>query len=71
MVIKLPCGICQKGAGEKHSVVCCDLCNEWIHIAINNFDKKTYKLLQGFGTKWFSINCTKKSFHLLVKQIKN
>ena len=40
MVVKFPCGICQKAAGKKHNVACCDLCNEWIHIARNNLDKK-------------------------------
>ena len=60
MVVKLLCGICQKAVGKKHNAVCCDLCNEWIHIAGNNLDKKTYKLLQRSSTKWFCTNCTKK-----------
>ena len=60
MVVKFPCGICQKAVGKKHNAVCCDLCNEWIHIACNNLDKKTYKLLQRSSTKWFCTNCTKK-----------
>ena len=60
MVVKCPCGICQKAVGKKHNAVCCDLCNQWIHIACNNLDKKTYKLLQGSNTKWFCINYTKK-----------
>ena len=50
----------QLKVGKKHNAVCCNLCNEWIHISCNNSDKKTYKLLQGFSTKWFCINCTKK-----------
>ena len=57
MVVKFPCGICQKAVGKGHNAVCCDLCNERIHIACNNLDKKTYK---GSSTKWFRINCTKK-----------
>ena len=62
MVVKFPCGICQKTVGKKHNLVCFDLCNEWIHIACNDLDKKTYKLLQGSSTKWFCINCTEKEF---------
>ena len=42
MVVKFPCGICQKAVGKKHKAVCCDLCNEWIHIACNNLNEKTY-----------------------------
>ena len=60
MVVKFPCGICQKAVGIKHNAVCCDLCNEWIHISCNNLDNKTYKLLQDSSTKQFCINCTKK-----------
>ena len=60
MVVKLLCGICQKAVEKKHNAVCCDLCTEWIHIAGNNLDKKTYKLLQRSSTKWFCTNCTKK-----------
>ena len=60
MVVKSPCGICQKAVGKKHNAVCCDLCNELIHIVCNDLDKKTYKLIQGSSTKWFCINCTKK-----------
>ena len=60
MVVKFPRGICQKAVGKKHNAVCCDLCNEWIHIPCNNLDKKTYRLLQGSSTKWFCTNCTKK-----------
>ena len=62
MMVKFPWEICQKAVGKKHNAVCCDLCNEWIHIACNNLDKKTYKLLQGSSTKWFCINCTEKEF---------
>ena len=60
MVVKFPCGICQKAVSKEHNTVCCDLCNEWIHISCDNLDKKTYKLLQGFSAKCFCINCTKK-----------
>ena len=60
MVVKFPCGIYQKAVGKKHNAVCCDLCNECIHIACNNLHKNNYKLLQGSSTKWFCINYTKK-----------
>ena len=59
-MVKFPCGIYQSAVGKKHNSVCCDLCNECIHIACNNLHKKNYKLLQGSSTKWFCINCTKK-----------
>ena len=60
MAAKFPCGICQKAIGKKDNAVCCNFCNEWIHTACNNLDKKAYKLLEGSNTKWFWINCTKK-----------
>ena len=60
MVVKFPCGICQKAVGKKHNALCCDLCKEWIYISCKNLDNKTHKLLQGFDTKWFCINCTRK-----------
>ena len=48
MVVKFPCRICQKAVGKKHNAVCCDLCNQWIHIACNNLDKdlQTFTRLQ-------------------------
>ena len=59
MVVKSPCGICQKAVGKKHNAICCDLCNKWIHIACNNLDKKTYRGLQGSTMKWFCLTCIK------------
>ena len=49
MVVKFPCGICQKAVGKKHNAVCCDLYDEWIHISCNNLNKKnlqTFRRLQ-------------------------
>ena len=69
MVVKFPCGIYQKAVFKKHNAVCCDLCNECIHIACNNLHKKNYKLLQGSSTKWFCINYTKKELLYRGNQI--
>ena len=60
MVVKYPCGICQKAVGVKHKAICCDICNKWIHIACNNLDKKTYQKLQESNINWFCITCIKK-----------
>ena len=60
MVVKHPCGICQKSVGVKHKAICCDICNRWIHIACNNLDRKTYSKLQESNKNWFCITCVKK-----------
>ena len=57
---KFPCGICQKPVTKKHRAVCCDICDEWIHISCNYLDKKTYKKLQTSDSNWFCIKCMKK-----------
>ena len=60
MVVKHPCGICQKSVGVKHKAICCDICNRWIHTACNNLDRKTYSKLQESNKNWFCITCIKK-----------
>ena len=59
-MIKFPYRICQKAVAKRHKVICCDLCNKWIHIACNNLDKKTCRNLQSSEISWFCIPCLKK-----------
>ena len=63
MVVKHPCGICQKSVGVKHKAICCDICNRWIHIACNNLYRKTCSKLQESNKNWFCITCIKKEIH--------
>ena len=60
MVVKHPCGICQKSVGVKHKAICGDICNRWIHVACNNLDRKTYSKLTESNKNWFCITCIKK-----------
>ena len=39
-MVTFPCGIWQKAVAKRHKAICCDLCDKWIRIACNNFDKK-------------------------------
>ena len=33
---KFPCGICEKTVAANDNVICCDICNKWIHMSCNN-----------------------------------
>ena len=56
------CAVCNKTVSIKHKAVCCDICNQWIHIKCNFIDNKTYQNLQDSNDEWYCLNCNKTIF---------
>ena len=46
MHVKYPCSICKKTVAKNHNAICCDKCNQWVHITCNKIMKYYYKKLQ-------------------------
>ena len=42
MVIKYPCGLCDKPVAKNHKAIVCDLCNKWVHCKCNNVPLTEY-----------------------------
>ena len=67
MVIKFPCGVCEKAVAKSHKALRCDICNKLIHIKCNNVSNDLYNSLileqenpfvtDSDRTKWMCINC--------------
>ena len=67
MVIKYPCGICEKAVAKNHNALMCDICDRWVHIKCNNVPKDLYNsyiienenpfLNENDKSKWICINC--------------
>ena len=62
MPIKFPCEICKRTVAENHKVVCCDVCNIWVHIKCNKINTQTYNLLKRETAAWSCIDCSKDFF---------
>ena len=54
-----PCGICHKRVAKNHNAVCCDVCNQWVHISCNNITRYTYSKLQKEQAPWYCKKCIK------------
>ena len=72
-MVKFPCGICQKEVKSKHKAICCDLCDQWIHISCNKLTKTDYNKMMNSNLLWFCKKCLKKElpFNSITNQIKN
>ena len=53
------CGVCSKTVANNHKELCCDSCDEWVHIKCNFLNKMTCKKLQKDNSLWFYLNYTK------------
>ena len=55
-----PCGTCHKKVAKNHNAVCCDVCNQWVHISCNNINRYTYsKLQKELQAPWYCKKCIK------------
>jgi len=52
-MIQFPCGVCSKPVADTHRAIACDICQKWIHIKCNNFDKNDYKFFQNNSEECF------------------
>ena len=49
--------VCKKSALNQHKTICCDHCNQWVHIKCNNLNNLGYNLLKSKNEKWYCILC--------------
>ena len=42
---KFPCGVCSKNVNENHHAICCDICDQWVHIRCNLLCEKDYNII--------------------------
>ena len=45
IVMKMPCGICQKTVAKSHKAIECNSCKHWIHIKCNFVSNQFYNSL--------------------------
>ena len=55
------CAVRKKSVLSQHKAICCDHCNQWVHIKRNNLDDLDYNLLKSKNKKWYYIVCTPES----------
>ena len=65
MVIKYPCGLCEKPVAKNQKAIVCDLCNKWVHCRCNNVPlSEYYNLIDNANNEsinvketWICIKC--------------
>ena len=55
--IAYPCNLCTKPVASNHRALCCDICDQWVHIKCNAVSPSDYELLKSSDSKWFCIKC--------------
>ena len=53
-----PFSICKKSVLNQHKAICCNRCNQWVHIKCNNLNDLDYNLLKSKNENWYCILCT-------------
>ena len=53
-----PCSVCKKGVLNQHKAICCDHCNQCVHIKFSNLNDLDYNLLKSKNENWYCILCT-------------
>ena len=43
---------------NQHKAICCDHCNQWVHIKCNDLNDLDYDLLKSKNEFWYCILCT-------------
>jgi exonuclease III len=41
-----PCSVCSKNVNSNHHAICCDICDQWVHIRCNLLEAKTYNQMK-------------------------
>ena len=57
-----PCAVCKKSVLNQHKAICCDHCNQWVHIKCNDLNDLDYNLLKSNNEFWYCILCTSEIF---------
>ena len=53
-----PVQFVKKSVLNQHKAICCDHCNQWVHIKCNNLNDLNYNLLKSKNPFWYCILCT-------------
>lgn len=57
MGIKYPCGVCKKVVKSRDKALCCDLCQNWVHIKCNYITPNEYENYKNDPADWYCIKC--------------
>ena len=52
------CSVCKKSVLNQLKAICCDHCNQWVHIKCNNLNDFDYNLLKSKNENWYCMLCT-------------
>ena len=55
--VQFPCKLCCKPVAKNHRALCCDICDQWVHIKCNNVSPGDYELLKTSVSPWFCVKC--------------
>ena len=44
-----PCSVCSKNVNTTHRAICCDVCDQWVHIRCNMLDAKDYTEMKNYS----------------------
>ena len=55
--VKFPCNLCSKPVANNHRALCCDICDQWVHIKCNNVSPADYERLKSSESRWFCLKC--------------
>ena len=55
--VKYPCNLCCKPVAKNHRALCCDICDQWVHVKCNNVSPDDYELLKSSVSPWFCVKC--------------
>ena len=53
-----PSAVCKKSVLNQHKAICCDHCNQWVHIKCSDLNDLDYNLLKSKSEFWYCILCT-------------
>ena len=48
-----PCLVCSKNVNNNHRAICCDICDQWVHVRCNMLDAKDYTEMKNDLNKMF------------------
>ena len=52
------CSVYKKSVFTQYNAICCDHCDQWVHIKCNNLNDLDYNLLKSKNENWYCIICT-------------
>ncbi len=62
---RYPCKLCSKPVGKTHRALCCDECDQWVHILCAGIPNTEYERLCADSSEdqWFCSICNGDSYH--------